>query len=122
MTRLSSGGGHSGSGGGTLPRLESGWSALTRAGWAAHTLLSPVTGAPSLTPGNVTGPPTLIMGPDDILALGTGAWQITPLLEGCGPWSAVFPITDPLLLPTVTPLMVTSVGPEISRGPDTGLR
>ena len=40
-----------------------------------------------------------------------------PLLEGWGPWSAVWPITDPLLEPTVTPLMVTSVGPDISRGP-----
>ena len=39
--------------------------------------------------------------------------QITPRLVGVGP--RVFPITDWPLCPTVTPLMVTSVGPLMSR-------
>ena len=48
-----------------------------------------------------------------IVLAGARLSQITPLLVGGGP--RVFPITDWPLCPTVTPLMVTSVGPLMSR-------
>ena len=85
MTRLSSGGGQSGKGGGmSRLRLESGWSAITKAGWADHTVLTGATlshKTPALE--GVTGvqlPVSLITLLVERVLLG-----VFPLLEGIGP-------------------------------------